>query len=205
MLRVDGEFIDQSNLVFQKGMHALPNEWYLPFGIAMNYFTYRENKALAADYMRRAVAAGTGPFYLRNLAASLESEGRELESALTFLEEEAKNLPAGDARDAVDVKIFETKYLIAKRDAEAAVGAFRSRFGRDPKQPGEVPAAGMPWPADPLGGTWEWDRAEDAEWGSLRSSRYYDVFRGISKAKGLGALGIDDAHTPLGPTVPPSP
>ncbi len=203
MLRVDGVFVEQSTMMFAKGMEALPDEWYFPFGIAMNYFLYKEDSALAAPYMRRAAQCDGGPFYLANLAATLTDESQGLETALAFLEEEARNLPPGAARDAVEVKIFETRYEIAERAAASVVAAFRRTQGRLPTEPTEVAAAGLALPEDPLGGTWRWDRSPDAELGAVISSEYYRVFSELSRASGLGALGLAGPDDEVGVGLAP--
>lgn len=198
LLRVNGEFVDQSSMMFAKGMHALPDEWYFPFGIAMNYFMYKDDPKMAAPYMRRAAETDGGPFYLANLAASLLDSSHGLETSLAFLQEELGNVPEGASRRAIEVKIFEVRYLIGKRDAEAVVGAFRSRTGNLPPTPSVVEQAGLTLPPDPLGGEWEWDTSPGAEIGSLRSSRYVEVFRKLSQDSGLGALGLDRSSAPAG-------
>lgn len=191
MLRVDGVFVDQSTMMFAKGMHAMPDEWYFPFGVAMNYFMYKGDRRLAGPYMQRAALAGEGPFYLRNLAASLMDGTRDLEVALAFLEEEMANLQDGPAKNAVRVKIVETQYLIAERDAGRVISEYRRRNGRLPAEPKAVLEAGFELPADPLGGTWIWNRDPKAEFGSVHSSNYYTEFGRLARESGLGALGVD--------------
>ncbi len=186
MLRYGG-FIDQSNLVYSKGMHHRPDVWELPFGIGMNYYEYKEDRGTAAPYIAQAAHSG-GPFYLRNLSASLQTESGRLEEALMFLETDLDNLPEWqkDARKAVEVKIFETRYLIARRDAEAALVEVRRRTGDLPEAPTDVPL-----PADPLGGVWQWDPDPDVEVGTLISSRYCEVFAELADEYGLGRLHFD--------------
>jgi hypothetical protein len=191
MLRVDGAFIEQSTMVFAKGMHAMPSEWYFPFGIAMNYYLYKDDGALAAPYMRRAAQSGGGPFYLANLAVSLTDEDQSIETSLLFLEEERKNVPDPRAQNAIDVKLFELKYQMAERNAQRVVDEYRSRSGQLPSEPELVSEIGLELPPDPLGGRWQWNRGLDAELGSVLSSRYYQRFLELSRETGLGALGID--------------
>lgn len=200
MLRVNGVFVDQSSIIFAKGTHHLPNEWYFPFGIAMNYFVQKKDKRLAALYMREAASLPDGPFYLRNLAASLLDESLGLENALAFLTQEYKVVPPGRAREAIEVKIFETKYQIGVRDAEKVIAAYRRATGQLPGQPADVSAAGLTLPPDPLGGTWRWSDDLDAGPGSLRSTEYYAVFSKLSADTGLGPLGADSG--PEGPVGP---
>ncbi len=200
MLRVDGVFIDQSSMLFAKGSHALPDEWYFPFGIAMNYYIQKEDTHLAAKYMRMAASLPGAPFYLANLAASLMDDSHQLENALVFLEQEMEVVPAGRARDAIEVKIFETRYLIGVRDAEEVIREYRRTLGELPSQPADVAAAGLELPPDPLQGVWEWSDDPESPAGALRSSSYYEVFGKLSAESGLGRLGASqDADGPVGP------
>ena len=214
MLRMNGVLIDQSNLIFQKGSIALPNEWYFPFAIAMNYFLYKEDRKLAALYMEKAAKAAretenelaklrvsrhlnsplldprrAPPNYLANLAASLYSETDQLELGLTFLLEEQRQLPDSASRTAVEVKILETRYLIALRDANAVIEQYRNQVGRLPSTPQQVSTLDLALPADPLGGRWDWDEGAEAKPGMLVSSMYVSVFTRIMRDKGLGTIG----------------
>jgi len=214
MLRIDGRLVDQSNLIFQKGSEALPDEWYFPFAIAMNYFLYNEDRRLAALYMEQAARSArraeqaaeeartrddlgsvvldprrAPPAYLANLAASLHSDVDQLDVGLSFLEEERRQLPPSAAREAVEVKILETRYLIARRDAVSVLQQFRDQHGVFPEQPQDVARLGLSLPDDPLGGRWIWDTAANAEPGSLVSSAYVAVFSAIVRDKGLGSVG----------------
>lgn len=188
MLRVDGVFVDQSSLIFQKGMKHLPNEWYFPFGIAMNYFLYREDSRIAARYMEIASRGEGAPFYLRNLAASLLSESNQLDAALVFTREELENLPAGQhkVRTALALKVFELEYLVALRDVEDALADYRREYGEHPAEPSDLPGILQ----DPLGGTWIWDRRPDALFGAVTSSAYCAVFTERSVKASLGRLSI---------------
>jgi len=196
MLRVDGVFVDQSSLIFQKGMKHRPDEWYFPFGIAMNYFLHRKDSAIAARYMEIASRTDGAPFYLRNLAASLLSESDQLDAALIFTREELDNLPSGQdkIRIALELKVFELEYMLARRGVERALTAYRREHGEHPAQPSDLSDI----PRDPLGGTWTWDRSPDAEFGSLTSRSYCKVFTERSVKASLGRLSIA-ACTEQGP------
>lgn len=188
MLRFDGVFVDQSSLIFQKGMVGRPDLWDFPFGIAMNYFMHKKDRETAARYMEMAARMDGSPFYLRNLAASLHSESGDLESALAFLQEELRSLPEDrpELRSAVQVKIRETEYLIARRDATRVVEEYRRRAGDLPARPQDVSGMGLSLPVDPLGGAWDWDPDPEAEIGTVWSSEWCSVFSAIAQEHGLG-------------------
>lgn len=207
MLRIDGVFVDQSSLIFQKGARQLPTYWYFPFAIGMNYFN-QDRRMLAARYMEQAATvarqlqkdlsdAGSldeeglvegydGPDYLHNLAVSLYSDSDQLEIGLQFLLEEQRHLPAGRARDAVRIKIIETRYLMARRDALVVMDRYKKQTGRLPTTPGDVTTLGLSLPDDPLGGQWVWDEHQGAKEGSLVSDAYERVFGVLAAETGMG-------------------
>ena len=190
MLRVNGVFVDQSSLIFQKGMRQLPGEWYFPFGIAMNFYLHRDDPALAGAYLARAVKTGNGPFYLRNLTASMMTDGDQLETALLFLQEEYKAVRDDRARRAVEIKILEIRYLLGRSQAGAVIAEFRRTTGSLPGEPPDVASAGLELPPDPLGGLWTWDTDEEAQLGEVRSTRYCEVFTPMAEEAGLGRLSL---------------
>ena len=204
MLRTDGVFVDQSNLIFQKGMNAMPDEWYFPFSIGMNYFLSKKDPAVAATFIRRASEAPGSPLYLRNLAASLLSDSHQLEVALQFLLEDAQVLPPGPARQVTWVKIYEIRYGIARRDAKAAIEAYRAETGHLPSEPQDIIAAGFELPADPMADTtglaelseqpsppaetrWIWDPDPEAMPSDVVSSGFQHVFAQIVAITGYGS------------------
>jgi len=188
MLRVDGVFVDQSSLIFQKGMKHRPDEWYFPFGIAMNYFLHRDDREIAARYMEQAARAPGAPFYLRNLAASLLSESDQLDAALVFTREELENLPPGKSsvRTALELKVFELEYMLSRQGVERALTAYRRANGEHPNLPSDLEGI----PRDPLGGVWVWDRSPEAEFGAITSSKYCAVFSNRSREASLGRLSL---------------
>lgn len=194
MLRVDGVFVDQSSLIFQKGMNHRPDEWYFPFGIAMNYFLHRDDRVVAARYMEVASRTEDAPFYLRNLAATLLSESNQLDAALIFANEELENLPPGHdkVRAALTLKIFELEYLLAVQRVGDLLDQHRRAHGGLPESPMDIAGAAQPLPQDPLGGIWVWDRGEEASYGSVASSRFCEVFTERSREASLGRLSIQE-------------
>jgi tetratricopeptide (TPR) repeat protein len=198
MLRAEQDFIDQSSLIYQKGMVALPENHYFPFFIAMNYFQYKDDRATAADYMEIAARCGTGPAYLPSLAASLRTEVGDPREALMFLEEELRAVPADEEalRTAVEVKIFETRYEIALQDAQGMVEQYRRQTGSLPASPADVVELGLVLPEDPLGGVWAYNPSSKMEIGTVWSSARCRVFTSLSREHGLGRstpVGCEDS------------
>lgn len=199
MLRSEGVFIDQSSLIFGKGMRHRPDLWELPFGIGMNYFMFKDDRQTASHYIAIAAQTGNGPFYLRNLAASLQSDTGDLDSALIFLETDLGSIPESQkqAREAVEVKIIELKYLIARRDAMEVITEFRRATGNLPDSPGDVASIGLTLPPDPLLGEWTWDRDPELEVGTVISTNYCEVFTELARKHGLGRLTFASCQAEL--------
>ncbi|MCP4869676.1 MAG: hypothetical protein GY898_13265 [Proteobacteria bacterium] len=199
MLRSEGVFIDQSSLIFGKGMVHRPDLWELPFGIGMNYFMFKDDRETAARYIAMAAKTGKGPFYLRNLAASLQSDSGDLDSALIFLQTDLESIPESQkkAREAVEVKIIELKYLIARRDAMDVVTEFRRLTGDLPENPADVASRGLELPRDPFLGQWTWDPDPKMEVGTLISTNYCEVFTQLAREHGLGRLTFASCQAEL--------
>ena len=188
MLRAEGEYIDQSSLIYQKGMAALPENHYFPFFIAMNYYEYKDDRQTAAHYMELAASCGTGPAYLPNLAASLRSEVGDPREALMLLEEQLRGIPPDmeQHRTTVEVKIFELRYEIVLQEVQQAVEEYRRRTGELPAEPADVQGLGLTLPEDPLGGDWVWNESDQVEIGTVWSSAFCRVFEQLARDHGLG-------------------
>ncbi len=149
MLRISPEWVDASNLIMAKGMAHNPDEWYFPFSIAMNYYL-REDMQRSAEFLTVAASKPDAPFYLPNLAASLLNQTQQEEVALHFLMQEYETAPDESRRNAIYVKIHETRFMIARRDLDAARARYTERNGRPPSDLQDlVPADIAELPPDP--------------------------------------------------------
>ena len=119
MLRIEPGWVDASNLLMAKGMEHNPDQWYFPFTIAMNYF-FRDDLERAAEYAQIAAAMPDAPFYLPNLAASMLNDSDREEVALRFLEEEYEAAVTEGRRQAIYVKIHETRFEVARKELDEA-------------------------------------------------------------------------------------
>ncbi len=149
MLRISPEWVEASNLIMAKGMANNPDEWYFPFSIAMNYHL-RDDMQRSAEFLQIAASKPDAPFYLANLAASLLNETDQEEVALHFLMQEYETAPDEKRRNAIYVKIHETRFMIAQRDLDAARGRFAAEEGRPPTALSQLVPAYIPAiPEDP--------------------------------------------------------
>lgn len=192
MLRLNHARIDQSTYVFHKGLEHCPEEFFLPFGIAMNYLEFKSDPAKAGQYMQLAAKAPNSPFYLRNLAASLLDETDQGEVALAFLVEQLGDLRPGTLQyNAVQVKIAEVRHDSGARALQRGLNEYISRFNRIPEPLTTI--AGVtyhdPWPVDPFGGTFVLDPRS----GQIRSSEWARVRAENREKYGLGMAGPEEA------------
>lgn len=192
MLRLSSLHIDQSTYVFHKGLEHCPREYFLPFGIAMNYLEFRQNPEKAAEYMQMASKTPNAPFYLRNLAASMLHQTDKGEAAVAFLEEQLAGLKPGSLQHtAVSVKIEEVKHDNAARRLQAAMNEFLSRFNRVPQPLEEMKGVTWKgnWPEDPYGGHFVLNPRS----GKIESSQYAEVRARIQREHGLGLAPKENA------------
>ncbi len=194
MLRLGETFVDQSSMIFAKGHEALPQEWYFPSGIGMNYYLHKgespETAEVAARYIKEASVLPGAPFYLRNFAATLLSKSADPAHALEFVVGELADAPPGKARDAMTVKKVELEWEVARFAAERVIESCATRWSERPKSPQDALDRGCELPSDPFGGSWVWDLDRGSQW-SLTSSRYEAVMEGLSVKYGLGRRAMD--------------
>jgi hypothetical protein len=93
-------------------------------------------------------------------------------------------------RTALELKVFELEYMLARQGVERALTAYRREHGEHPGSPSDLANI----PRDPLGGTWTWDRSPEAEFGAVASSSYCAVFSERSVEASLGRLSIFDCR-----------
>lgn len=186
MLRLSPSRIDQSTYLFHKGIVHCPDEFFLPFGIAMNYLEFKKLPERAAEYMKQASEAPNAPFYLRNLAARMLTESDQGEAAVVFLEEQLSTLtPDTLAYAAAKLKLDEVHHDNGARALRLALNEFLSRFNRIPQPLEEMQGVTFlgTWPRDPYGGHYVLESGT----GAIRSSEYARVRRQHREQYGLGA------------------
>lgn len=202
MLRLDPSRVDQSTYIFHKGMQHIEWEYFLPFGVAMNYLEQKGDKEHAAEYMLIAADRPNAPFYLRNLAVSLLNDDKKEEVALAFLEAELKELgPESLHRKAVEIKLVEVTHDLAARKLQHAFEDFLATYDRIPTPLEEMKGKTWsgPWPEDPYGGHFILDWKAQI----IRSSRFEKAREEIRRRTGLGSAPKPsedaDAMAPSGP------
>ncbi len=196
MLRVGGARVDQSNLIFSKGMRHIPDEYFMPFGIAMNYLEFKHDVRRAAEYMRIASTRRNAPFYLRNLAATLMDRTQQNQAALLFLDEQLQMLEPGTLQyRTVEVKIMEVKHDEGAVRLQRALAEYLSLHHRLPDTLRELQGRTFfgDWPEDPYGGEYTLEPGT----GLVRSSAYHTARARIRKQLGLGSERNDEESGPV--------
>lgn len=186
MLRLAPTHIEQSTYLFHKGIVHCPDEFFLPFGIAMNYLEFKNMPDRAAEYMKQASQVSNAPFYLRNLAARMLTENDRGEAAVVFLEEQLSTLTPGTlAYNAAKIKLDEVHHDNGARALRLALNEFLSRFNRIPQPLEEMKGVTFfgSWPEDPFGGRYVLEPGS----GVIRSSEYARVRQEHREKYGLGA------------------
>lgn len=187
MLRIDDNHVDQSTYLLAKGMENVPNYYFFPYLIGMNYVEHKHDSEQAAKYIRMAATDDDAPFYLRNLAATLLDGSQQEEAAIRFLEEQLPTLkPDSLEYTAVTVKIQEMKHNYMARRLHFAFSEYLSKYGKIPNNLHEIENKTFkePWPKDPYGG----DFILDPKSQTIRSSMYETARAKIRKDTGLGSV-----------------
>lgn len=142
--------------ILSRGRAAFPSDWRLPFYIGYTrYFALRDPVA-GGRAMAEAARLPGSPEYLPRLAARMLAEGRDPDTALSFL-----TLMIGQETDATRRKALERRYreVVVERDLqslEKAVAAYRASAGRNPERISDLVRNGFiaSVPREPGGGSY---------------------------------------------------
>lgn len=154
MLRVLGD-IDGSDATLRRATEALPNEWFFPFNLGMNYFLYRDDPAEAARWIERAAALPGAPKWYAAAAASMKEEAGQRDTAIRYLED-----VLATATDPLLVSDTTNKLVRLRHNAlvaqwEGLCRQLRADRGRPLESPEELERlAGRPLPPNPRGDAW---------------------------------------------------
>lgn len=105
VLSMEGDAIEESNLILEKGMRNLPQNWRFPFFLGFNHWYYLDDRAQAAEYISMASRLDGAPPYLPRLAATLYSEVGRRDAALSFLRELYRQTRDERIRDQITKKL----------------------------------------------------------------------------------------------------
>ena len=149
---------DASIDLMKRGMIHNPGAWVLPDEMAMVYLlNRRENPgspAQAAQFLQLAVATGTAPQYVIDLAANIARQHDLDEFERAMWEDMARNSSEKMLRELAQRKLHELAIADVCRQLGKAVQLYEERHHRLPDSLNDLVAGGIieRLPDDPLGG-----------------------------------------------------
>lgn len=151
--------VDLSNKLLEKGVHANPASWRLPFVLGFNHFFHLQNYLKAGEYMGMAAKIPGRPYYVDTLAARLFVEGGSPAMALQYLETMLQQTSDPQLKE-----IYTNKYreVLVARDLhilDAAVATYRKVHGPLVHGLSDLVKAGLlsAIPEEPFGGEYRWN------------------------------------------------
>ena len=170
---------DLSNRLLEKGVHANPEVWNIPFLLGYNYYFLLGDPAKGAEYIMKAASLPDGPAYLPGLATRLAAEAGNPDTAVAFLEARLRETQDPQTRESLANRMKE---VIIERDLrilESAVEAYRTQYHSLPARLTDLVVAGaLPiLPQEPFGG----DYRLDPKTGSVSSSTHPERLRTFFK------------------------
>lgn len=167
-----------SNRLLEKGHHANPGEWNLPFLLGHNHYFALGDAAKGAEYIGRAARTPGAPDFLSGLATRMYAESGNPDVALEFLGALWRENPNVAAREKLEVRAKEVMIERDLRLLESAAQQYRDKQRRYPNTLSELVISGYlaSLPQEPFGGVYELD----SKTGKVRSSTHPDrlkVFR----------------------------
>jgi len=146
--------VQEALKILNQGRANHPDDWRFPFYVGYIHYFSLGDPVEGGKALESAAKIDGSPSYLPLLATRMFSEGRKPETALRFLTEMAhqENDPA-----RLEVLKRRIREVVAERDMqmlEEAVGAYRKKTGRLPKELSDLVREGMVArvPEEPHGG-----------------------------------------------------
>lgn len=158
MLKVTGA-VEGSNVIFEKGHAALPDDYFFPFAIGMNHYLGLGDAETAAVWVKRAAERPDAPGWYAAAARGFIVESSQRPVAIRFLREELALATDPELRAPLESKLRGLMYLELEDQFVTLAAAYQVRHGRPPSTPEDLiePGGIAELPGDPLGGTWAID------------------------------------------------
>ena len=166
---------EESNRLLEKGMHHNPQEWRLPFLLAINlYFEMRDDKQ-AAEAMAKAASLPGAPDGLARLAAKLFVSAKSPQQAVDFLAKVYADTTDQHIKRLLEIRLKES---IIERDLqllEEALSRYQNKYSRRPSRLEDLVGPGLlsALPDEPFGGRYLYEPAT----GTVRSSEVKERMR----------------------------
>lgn len=160
LLRTVGA-IEQSTELFKLGSEALPDDYYFPFSVGMNYYLHHEDLLEAARWLTIASERPGAPGWYARAAGAFVANKGERGMARRYLVEQLEQTEDEDLRADLERRIAQLDHDEFAERLNQYARAFEREYGqpfRDVEQlvgadlPQLEPLAGIP--PDPLGARW---------------------------------------------------
>lgn len=153
MLRVAGD-LDGSDLIFERGHAALPDESYFSFSLGMNAYLYRDDAVTAARYLAAAAQAPDAPKWYASAAAAMKQKAGDRRTAIRFLREtlETTTDPGIIKHTEQQLRrLYHNEYVDQWDDA---CRAYRDQTGAPLSRPEDIEKLGFTLPPNPREDAW---------------------------------------------------
>ena len=166
---------EESNRLLEKGMHHNPQEWKLPFLLAINYYFEMADDKKAAEAMAKAASLPGASDALARLAAKLFVSAKSPQQAVDFLSKVHSETTDQNIKKLLEIRLRES---IVERDLqllEQALSRYQDRYSRRPNTLEDLVGPGLltRLPEEPFGGRYFYDSAT----GVIRSSEVKERMR----------------------------
>lgn len=128
ILTIDGNKVDLSNKILEKGVANITDVWQLPYYLGFNYFFYLKDYQKAAEYMSRAASTPGSPPYMPLLASRLYVESKDPAYALEFLGRMYENTKDEGLRERLMQRMLALKSAIGP-DGKLENGKVKENLG----------------------------------------------------------------------------
>lgn len=168
-----GKKIDLSNAILEKGLRENPNIWQIPFYLGFNHFFYMDDYKKAAEYLTIASRLPGRPFYIPQLAATLQVEQGNPEVALEFLERAYKETEDERIKKEIENK---TREVMIARDIiflEGGVRRYIEIYKKNPESLEDLVTGKVidMIPKEPFGGFYYTDKETNEIKSSIKGQR----------------------------------
>ena len=170
---------DLSNQLLEKGVHANPDVWNIPFLLGYNYYFLLGDPAKGAEYIMQAARLPDGPSYLPGLATRMAAEAGNPDTALAFLEARLTDTHDPEMREVLAYRMKEVTIERDLRLLESAVEAYRMQYRSLPATLTDLVVAGaLPsLPQEPFGGDYQFDPKTGSVSSSTHPERLHTFFK----------------------------
>jgi hypothetical protein len=144
----------ESTRMLEKGLVAFPEYVFLRILLAYNLTQFENEPLRAAKILEEASRLPDAPEYVGPLATRLYAAGGKIEAGLELAGALAEQADDEQVRATYAQRVLELQLERELTRVDAAIGAFRTREGREPVDVAELVSKGdlNPAPMDPLGG-----------------------------------------------------